>query len=163
MTGEGAVVFQNFAAKAIELNPNDAHVLADLGTWMAYSGAWEKGKEWVTRAKLLNPKHQSWLDYIWHLHHYLKGEYQEARDVALKINLPDNYMVQASLTAAYAMNGEQEKAEQALAHVLKIRPDYSEDPRAPFRTRGMQPELIEGLMEGLRRAGLEVAQETSGD
>ncbi len=163
MTGEGAVVFQNFAAKAIELNPNEALVLADLGTWMAYSGAWEKGKEWVTRAKLLNPKHQSWLDYIWHLHHYLKGEYQEARDVALKINLPDNYMVQASLTAAYAMNGEQEKAEQALAHVLKIRPDYSEDPRAPFRTRGMQPELIEGLMEGLRRAGLEVAQETSGD
>ena len=50
MTGEGPVVFRNFAEKAIELNPNDASSLADLGTWIAYSGAWEKGKEWVTRA-----------------------------------------------------------------------------------------------------------------
>ena len=109
------------------------------------------------------PKHQSWLDYIWHLHHYLKGEYQEARDVALKINFPDNYMVQASLTAAYAMNGEQGKAEQALAHLLEIRPDYSEDPRAPFRTRGMPSELIEGLMDGLRQAGLDMPSAISGE
>jgi Tfp pilus assembly protein PilF len=163
MTGGDPVVFRNFAEKAIELNPNDAFVLADLGTWMAYSGAWEKGKEWVTRSKLLNPKHQSWLDNIWHLHHYLKGEYQDARDVALKMNLPNNYMVQASLTAAYAMNGEQDKAEQALAHLLEIRPDYPEDPRAPFRTRGMPSELIEGLMDGLRQAGLDVPPEKYGD
>jgi adenylate cyclase len=163
MTGEDRVVFQNFAEKAVELNPNDAFVLADLGTWMAYSGAWETGKKWVTRSKLLNPKHQSWLDYIWHLHHYLKGEYQDARDVALRINLPNNYMVQASLAAAYAMNGQQDKAEETLVHLLEIRPDYPEDPRAPFRTRGMPPELIEGLMDGLRQAGLDVPPEPSGD
>jgi TolB-like protein len=163
MTGEDRAVFRNFAEKAIELNPNDAFVLADLGTWMAYSGAWEKGKEWVIRSKLLNPRHQSWVDNIWHLHHYLKGEYQEARDVALKMNLPNNYMVQASLTAAFAMNGQQDKAEQALAHLLEIRPDYPEDPRAPFRARGMPSELIEGLMDGLRQAGLDVPPEASGD
>ncbi|MGF1610948.1 MAG: adenylate/guanylate cyclase domain-containing protein [Kiloniellales bacterium] len=162
MTGEDRAVFRNFAEKAIERNPNDAFVLADLGTWIAYSGAWDKGKEWVTRAKLLNPKHQSWLDYIWHLHHYLKGEYEEARDVALKINLPSNYMVQASLAASYAMNGEQEKAGQSLARLLEIRPDYPDDPRAPFRTRGMPEELVEGLMDGLRRAGLEVPAGASG-
>lgn len=156
VTGEDRQVFRNFAERAIALNPNDAFVLADLGLWMGYSGAWELGEEWVARAKLINPKHQSWVDYIWHLHAYLQGDYQEARDVALRMNLPDNYMVQASLTAAYAMNGEQEKARQALAHLLEIRPDYPKDPRAPFRTRGMPEELIEGLMAGLRRAGLDV-------
>lgn len=156
VTGEDRAVFRNFAEKAIALNPNDAFVLADLGLWMGYSGAWELGKEWVTRAKLINPKHQSWVDYIWHLHAYLQGEYAEAVDVARKMNLPDNYMVQASLTAAYAMNGDAAKAGQALEHLLEIRPDYPEDPRAPFRTRGMPEELIEGLMEGLRRAGLQV-------
>jgi hypothetical protein len=50
----------------------------------------------VTRAKLLNPNHQSWWDWIWLLHHYLNGEYKEARDVALKINLPNNYMYPVS-------------------------------------------------------------------
>ncbi|MDJ0896681.1 MAG: adenylate/guanylate cyclase domain-containing protein [Alphaproteobacteria bacterium] len=163
MVGDDRAVFRNFAERAIELNPNDAFILADLGTWMAYSGAWEKGKEWVSRSKLLNPKHQSWLDYIWHLHHYLQGEYREARDVALKINLPDNYMVQASLTAAYAKNGDQQKAKDALAHLLEIRPDYPSDPRAPFRTRGMPPELIEGLMSGLQLAGLDVQPENPQD
>ena len=155
-TSQDPAEFRNFAERAVKLNPNDAFVLADLGTWMGYAGQWEKGKEWVTRAMLLNPKHQSWWYQVWHLDHYLKGEYQESRDAALKMNLPGNYMVQASLTAAYAMNGEQQKAEKSLTHLLELRPDYPEDPRAPFRARGMPKELIEGLMEGLRKAGLDV-------
>jgi hypothetical protein len=60
-------------------------------------------------------------------------------------------------------NGEQEKAETSLAHVLEIRPDYPDDPCAHFRTRGMPSELIESLMEDLRQAGLEVPPESSGD
>jgi TolB-like protein/tetratricopeptide (TPR) repeat protein len=163
MLGEDTAVFRNFAERAIELNPNDAFVLADLGTWIAYTGAWDRGKELVTRAKLLNPNHQSWWDWIWLLHHYLNGEYKEARDVALKINLPNNYIIQAALIATYGMMGEKSRAEEALAHLLEIRPDYPEDPRAPYRIRGMEPQLIEGLMEGLRKAGLEVPPETSAD
>jgi TolB-like protein len=156
MLGDDKTVFRNFAERAIELNPNDAFVLADLGTWIAYTGAWDRGKELVTRAKLLNPNHQSWWDWIWLLHHYLKGEYRQAHDIALKINLPNNYMIQAALTATYGMLDEQQKTNEALAHLLEIRPDYPLDPRAPFRVRGMQTELIEALMEGLRKAGLQV-------
>jgi class 3 adenylate cyclase/TolB-like protein/tetratricopeptide (TPR) repeat protein len=163
MLGEDKAVFRNFAERAIELNPNDAFVLADLGTWIAYTGAWERGKELVTRAKHLNPNHQSWWDWIWLLHHYLNGEYKDARDIALKINLPNNYIIHAALTATYGMLGESGKASEALAHLLEVRPDYPEDPRAPYRVRGMEAELIEGLMEGLRKAGLEVPPETSGD
>ena len=159
MTSRDLAEFKNFSEQAVKLNPNDAFVLADLGTWMGYSGQWEQGKAWVARSMLLNPKHQSWLHQIWHLDHYLKGEYKESRDAALKMNLPGNYMVQASLTAAYAMIGEQEQAKKTLAQVLKLRPNYAEDPRAPFRARGMPVELIESLMEGLRKAGLEVKPE----
>jgi adenylate cyclase len=155
-TGQDNAVFQGLAERAIELNPNDAFVLADLGTWMGYTGAWEKGKEWIVRAKQLNPNHQSWWDWIWVLDYYRNGEYAEARDVALKINLPGNYVIQSALTASYGMLGEQAKAEAALARLLELRPDYPEDPRAPFLVRGMEPALIEALMEGLRRAGLDV-------
>lgn len=138
------------------MNPYDACVLADLGTWMGYGGQRERAKDWVSQSMQLNPKHQSWLYQTWHLEHFLKGEYAKSRDMALKLNLPGNYMVQASLTAAYAMNGEQEKEEKALEHLLELRPDYPEDPRAAFRARGMPTELIEGLMQGLRKAGLDV-------
>ncbi len=158
MRGDDATVFRNFAERAIELNPNDAFVLADLGTWIAYTGDWERGKELVTRAKLLNPNHQSWWDWIWLLHHYLNGEYGQARDVALKINLPNNYIIQAALTATYGMLDETDKAHQALAHLMQIRPDFADNPREPYRVRGIQPELIDGLMEGLSRAGLDVSE-----
>lgn len=156
MTSQDLTEFRTYAERAIELNPNDAFVLADLGTWMGYAGRWETGKDWVSRSMRLNPKHQGWLWQTWHLDYFLQGEYAKSRDMALKMNLPGNYMVQASLTAAYAMNGEQEKAEKTLAHLLELRPDYTDDPRAPFRARGMPPELIEGLMQGLQKAGLAV-------
>jgi len=160
MVSQDLSEFQNFADKAIELNPNDAFILADLGTWTGYAGEWEKGKEWVARSMLLNPKHQSWLHQVWHLDYFLKGEYGKSIEAGLKMNLPSNYMVQSSMTAAYAMKGEQQKAEATLAHLLELRPDYGDDPRAPFRSRGMPTELIEGIMTGLRKAGLDVAAET---
>jgi class 3 adenylate cyclase/TolB-like protein len=156
MRGEERSVFKTNAEKAIELNPNDAFILADLGTWMAYSGEWDKGKEWVSRAMLLNPAHQSWWHFIWQLHAFLLGDYETSLDVAQKVNLPGNYMVQAAVASAQAMAGKQAEARATLAHVLELKPDYALDPRQPFRDRGMQPELIESLMEGLRRAGLEV-------
>ena len=156
MTTQDLTEFRTFAERAIELNPNDAFVLADLGTWMGYAGQWELAKKWVSRSMQLNPKHQSWMWQTWHLYYFLKGEYAKSRDMGLKMNLPNNYMVQASLTAAYAMNGEQEKAQATLAHLLELRPDYADNPRAPFVARGMPNELVEGIMEGLRKAGLEV-------
>lgn len=154
--GEERALFESYARKAIELNPNDSFVLADLGTWMAYAGEWELGKDWVTRAKQLNPKHQSWWNFIWQLHAYLQGDYSASIEHARTVDLPGNYMVQAALAAAYAMNGKAGQAEATLAHVLELKPDYADDPRQPFRARGMQPELIDGLMKGLRRAGLDI-------
>ena len=159
LTSKNLAEFKHYAEKTVGLNPNDSFILADLGTWMGYAGQWEIAKEWVSKSMQLNPKHQSWLWQTWHLDHFLRGEYAESRDYALKMNLPNNYMVQASLTAAYALNGEQSKAEETLKRVLELRPNYPEDPRLPFRTRGMPTELIEGIVTGLRQAGLEVETE----
>ena len=161
LTSQNLAEFKHYSEKTVSLNPNDSFILADLGTWMGYAGQWDIAKEWVSKSMQLNPKHQSWLWQTWHLDHFLRGEYEESRDYALKMNLPNNYMVQASLTAAYAMNGEQEKAENTLKHVLELRPNYPEDPRLPFRTRGMPPELIEGIMTGLNKAGLEIKPDPS--
>ena len=156
MTSQDLARFKQLTEQILSLNPNDAFVLADLGTWMGYAGQWETARKWVSRAMKLDPKHQSWLWQTFHLDNYRKGEYQKSRDFALKMNMPTNYMVQASLTAAYAMNGDQGKAEQTLAQLLELRPNFPEDPRLPFRTRGMSAEFIESLMEGLRKAGLDV-------
>jgi TolB-like protein/class 3 adenylate cyclase/Tfp pilus assembly protein PilF len=148
--------FRATAEQALALNPNDAWIVGDLGTWTAYSGEWERGKALVRKSMILNPLHQRWLHFPFFLDHYRKGEYREARAVALKINLPQNHMAQAGLAAVYGQLGETESAKATIEHILAIHPKFAEDPRAAFVTRRMPRDLVEAIMDGLRKGGLQV-------
>ena len=64
-----------------------------------------------------------------------------------------------SLAASYALNGDQEKAEEWVARLREKYPDFAKDPRAPYRAGGMPKELIDRLMEGLELAGYDVPPE----
>lgn len=159
MLGEDLDVYRAFARRAIELNPNDSWILADLGIFLAYGGEFEEGKKWISQAKELNPRLHRGYDNAWHLHAFLQGDYEEARNVRLNMGPVTSFMGMATLTASYAMNGEQQKAEELLARIREEFPEDLKTPRAQFQARGMPRELIEGLMEGLRKAGLEVPDE----
>ena len=148
--------FHETAEKAIAINPNNAFNIADLGIWTFYSGAWERGTALIERAKKLNPDYPRWLDFAFVLDHYRKHEYLEAKAVALKIDLPTNHMVQAALAAAYGELGELDKARSVIAQIRAIKPAFVDNPRAEFKARKMPDELVESLMDGLRKAGLDV-------
>ncbi len=149
--------FYETAEKAIALNPNDAWANADLGAWTSYSGDFERGKALIEKAKILNPDYPRWLDFAFVLDHYGKQEYLEAKAVALKMDLPKNHMVQAGLAAAYGQLGELDKARAVIAQILDVQPAFADNPRAAFVARRMPDELIESLMDGLRKAGVDVA------
>jgi pentatricopeptide repeat protein len=68
-------------------------------------------------------------------------------------------MVQATLAAAYGQLGELEKARSVIGEIRKYKPDFDANPRAEFRARRMPDALVESIMDGLRRAGLEVPPE----
>ena len=160
MVDEDKDVFRSYAQQAIDLNPNDSWILADLGIFLAYSGEWETGKEWITRARALNPKLHPGFGYAWVLHAIVTGDYEEA------INLhsgPHNPMSMTSLIASYALNGDIEEAKSKLADMRKAFPDHLKDPLAPFRARGMPNDLIEKLTEGLQLAGLDVPPDAVGE
>jgi class 3 adenylate cyclase/TolB-like protein len=148
--------FRETAEKAIAINPNNMWTIADLGIWTFYSGAWERGTLLIERAKVLNPDYPRWLDFAFVLDHYRKHEYLEAKAVALKIDLPKNHMVQAALAAAYGELGEYDKARSVIDQIRTIKPGFVDDPRAEFKARKMPDELVESLMDGLRKAGLDV-------
>ena len=159
MVGDDKSVFLTHARKAIDLNPNDSWILADLGIFLAYSGEWEKGKEWITRARELNPKLHPGYNNAWALHAILQGNYDEAQNIILSWGTPSGQMSMTTLTASYAWDGEHQKA-QEMAAVLRERfPEFLKDPSAPYRARGMPRDLIKKLMDGLRKAGLDVPEE----
>jgi class 3 adenylate cyclase/TolB-like protein len=140
------------AEAAIKLNPNDAMVLADLGLWMIYSGEWERGRPFVAKAKILNPLHPDWYHWAFFLDHYRKGEYREALEVQLRMNQPTNPGIQVGLAAVYGQLGETTKAQATRAAA----PSFFEDPRPWFVRRRFSDDLLESLMEGLRKAGIDV-------
>lgn len=158
MKGEDIAVFLDFANRAIAINPNDSWILADLGTWLAYSGRWEEGEVWITRARALNPNLHSGFNNVWHLHAFMRGDYPAAINTMLTMGTLV-HMNMASLAASYALNGDQAKAEEWVDRLRAKYPDFVKDPRAPFRARGMPDELIEKLMEGLVLAGYDVPAE----
>ena len=152
--------FRNLAERAIALNPMDGFTAAYLGFQIAYDGDWERGCALAERARGLNPHHPGWYWFASFFDAYRKGDYRAALDVALKINMPGFWRTQLALAATYGQLGEREAARNALRDLLAIRPDFPLVAREELG-KWWDPELVEHLIEGVRKAGLEIAPNPS--
>ena len=148
--------FRVAAERAVSLNPMDGATAAFMGLLIAYAGDWERGCALSEKGSQLNPNHPGWYRYTdWH-DAYRKKDYRKALDVALHLNAPRNYYTHAVLAMCYAQLGRIEEAGKALADMLALKPDYAEVARE-LHGRWIDPDLVEQLMDGLRKAGLEVS------
>ena len=148
--------FRNSAERAIALNSMDGFTTAYLGFLIAYSGDWERGCALGAQAIRLNPHHPGWYWFVFFFDAYRKSDYRGALDIAHKINMPGFWRTQLALATAYAQLGEREAARNAVRDLLVLRPDFAALAREELG-KWWEPELIEHLIDGLQKAGLEVA------
>jgi tetratricopeptide (TPR) repeat protein len=150
--------FRVAAERAVSLNPMDGATAAFMGLLIAYAGDWERGCALSDRGSQLNPNHPGWYRYTaWH-DAYRKKDYRKALDIALRLNAPQNYYTHAVLAICYAQLDRMEEARKALRDMLALKPNYAEVARE-LHGRWIDPDLVEQLMDGLRKAGLEIAGE----
>src|SRR5579863_10298189 len=147
--------FRTAAEKAIALNPMDGCNIAHLGSFIAYAGEWERGCTLVDHALQLNPNHPGWFWFPLFFNAYRKRDYHGALSYALKINLPGYHGTHMALAAAYGQLAQHEEAAKAVQELLKLRPDAARIAR-PSLGISLAPELVEQLIDGLRKAGLEI-------
>jgi hypothetical protein len=147
--------FQIVAARAVELNPMDGFTLAYLGFLTAYAGDWEGGGAMSAKARGLNPHHPGWYWFVPCFDAYRKADYQLSLDIARRVNMPGFWRAQLALAANCGQRGEQPAACNALKTLLAQRPDIAKHPREELAI-WWQPELVEHLIVGLRKAGLEM-------
>jgi serine/threonine protein kinase/tetratricopeptide (TPR) repeat protein len=152
--------FRNSAERAIALNPMDGFTAAYLGIFIAYSGDWERGCPLVELARGLNPHHPGWYWFPSGFDAYRNGDYRAALNFALKANMPGFWQTSLALATAYGQLGEREAASSAVRDLLAVRPDYATNAREELLHR-WHPEFVEHLIDGLRKAGLEVAPKPS--
>lgn len=148
--------FRNAAERAVTLNPMDGYIAAYQGFLTAYSGDWERGCALAARARKLNPHHPGWYWFPNVFDAYRKSDYRAALDAALKINMPRFWRAHLALAAIYGQLGEREAAHTALQQLLLLKPEFAGSAREELG-KTWNPELVEHLMDGLRKAGLAIA------
>ena len=147
--------FRTAAEQAITLNPMDGAMLANVGTMLAYSGDWERGCALIEKAMQLNPRHPGWYWFPFFYNAYRQRDYRGALSVVLKINLPGFFATHEGLAAVHGQLGERGAASQSLKEMLKLVPNFAEIARV-LKSKWFDSELVEHLLDGLRKAGLKI-------
>jgi TolB-like protein/Tfp pilus assembly protein PilF/predicted Ser/Thr protein kinase len=148
--------FRNAAERAVALNPMDGCTTAFMGILMAYAGDWEHGCELAERAMRLNPHHPGWYRFAAFNDAYRRRDYRGAIEVGLEFNMPSYFYTHAVLAAAYGQLGEREAAGRSLRELLRQKPDFAAVAREEIGKWYGHGELLEEVLDGLRKAGLEL-------
>ena len=140
--------------RALELCPNDADVLADHGWVLGLAGQPSKGIDQVRQALRLNPHYPRWYMTGLGLCYHDARAYEKAVSVLREAPV-DNPTCCLYLAAGYGQLGRHEEADKQVKTILDAEPDLSVErlrPRAPYK----QPKDFEHLLDGLRKAGLQL-------
>lgn len=150
--------FRDAAENVLRLNPMDGAAAEYLGHLFAFGGEWERGCELAEKARKLNPNHPGWYWHVHFLNAFRKGEYREALSYINKDGVRRggaNLFRQTQLAAVYGQLGELETANKVLKEVLSIEPNIADTVRDVLE-KWYQPDLVDQLIDGLRKAGLAV-------
>jgi TolB-like protein/Flp pilus assembly protein TadD len=137
---------------AVELNPNDADVLAYMADAVTAMAQPERAVALLERAIRLNPCHPDW--YLWHLGdaQFNLARYEDA--IATLSRMRDQTEAHRLLAASHALLGQLDEARQQADHVRRAHPEFS-----IASWRQVPPDsdasALERYFEGLRLAGLE--------
>ena len=141
------------AERSMALNPLDASNESIF--LITFSGDWERGCSLIRKAMELNPHHPGWYRLVLGINEYRKANYQAAVDETIKANARSIFWTDLMLAAAYGQLADPEFARNALGNLLKEKPDMAESAQEMLG-RWFQADLVDQLIDGLRKAGLKV-------
>ncbi|MFD1988341.1 adenylate/guanylate cyclase domain-containing protein [Mesorhizobium newzealandense] len=138
--------------RAMSLNPVDSQVRADRAHWLRFAGRLDEALTAIENELAKSPYSPAW---FWRLRGGILLDlrrYDEAVE-SLERLLQKDHSAWLMLAAAYAHLGQQSLAVQAVNAAREIRPDITLQELIGFLPYA-NPEGINPLLEGLRKAGL---------
>jgi hypothetical protein len=120
------------------------------------AGEWQRGLELMQRAMSLNPRHSSWYWFPFVLDAYCRKDYSRALDHAVRLNLPGFYWSHLCFAMVHGQLGNREEAARALRELVALYPDFGRHARHEL-DKALASVHVEHLLDGLRKAGLEIA------
>ena len=142
--------------EAVRHNPHNSLVLATAGVHLGAVGEWEEGFALTRRAMKLNPNFPGWFHTLDFLDAYRHERFEEALILAQKFNFPTFFFDPLIRAATLGQLGRKEEALQAWRELLALQPDFPTRSRDLLTRVLFSDELVDMLLEGLKKAGLEM-------
>lgn len=142
--------------RALALNPNDAEMMAELAFRYGLRAEWAKAVPLLERAFAQDPDLPSSYRVTLSLHHYVSGRFEEALAEATRIDLPDYRYAHMMRAMAYAQLGRLNEAAASVQRLLQLEPQFARTIVPDLQASSVHPDLIRVVIDGLRKAGLDV-------
>ncbi len=141
--------------EAIELNPNDAEVLTDIGLCLSYAGRAEEGLESAHKAMRINAHSPQWFLMQLGQIYFDARQYEQAVTTLENLRSLETTLTRLYLAASHAALDQSSKAEEAIERVLELDPlatleKWANVNLAPYADQ----KDLEHFRENLRKAGL---------
>jgi tetratricopeptide (TPR) repeat protein len=138
--------------RAFDLNPNDADAMMTKGRLLALRGRLEEALNCVNAAVRLNPLHPPWYHNQFGIALYSLQRFAEAAQALKRVPHPGTWLL-ARLAACYGQLERRAEAQEAVAEVLRLQPDFSTAKYMRNSVLLEREEDRELLREGLLKAG----------
>jgi len=151
--------FAPAAERGMALNPLNTDAIGILGLQIVHTGQFERGAAIVLRAMELNPNHAGWMHFAPLWDHFHRGEYEQALECANRVDVPGLFWPYLVMASACGHLGRRTEAEAAVKDLLALDPEFAAHVRSNVESWHFASGLLEPLLEGLRKAGLEISDE----
>jgi adenylate cyclase len=145
------------AERAMALNPLNTDALGILGLQIVHTAEFERGTAIVRRAMELNANHAGWMHFAPLWDHFHKGEYEQALECANRVDVPGLFWPFLVMASACGHLGRRTEAAAAVRDLLALDPDFAAHARSNIGTWHFASGLMDSILEGLRKAGLAIA------
>jgi adenylate cyclase len=140
--------------RALSITPGHPGMLAQIGMLLIISGDLKRGVPLVEEAMPFAVHPPVWHYTAFAFANLQTGHYEEALQWALKVDAPKWFVAPMTVAASAALAGRPEVADREIKRLLALEPDFATNGRALLRRWRLNDQLLEPLLEGLRRAGL---------
>ncbi len=113
----------------------------------------------MRRAMELNPNHAGWMHFAPLWDHFQKGEYEQALECANRVDVPGLFWPYLVMASACGHLHRRAEAEAAVKDLLALDPEFGTHVRSNVESWHFASGLLDPILQGLRKAGLEIADE----
>jgi adenylate cyclase len=142
---------------ALELNPESFVYLEWISWLMTVLGDWDAGPALARKAVGRNPHHNPVANLALWMDHLHRGEMEEAHRAAQQYADATFFWRPLMRACSLGQLGRASEAKAEVAELLRQKPDFATRGRTLIGRLIRFPDLFETVVDGLRKAGLELA------